>query len=124
MDTSEKRYVINGETTYGQSVILGVYDKNTGETFFNDPLNPKDEVNPNGIINDLDGGMNFFPVSKVNDSTLAMTVNAYDLIAYVNSEVFKTSTAMFPQKKKALEKLANGLNGNDNPVLVMVKLRE
>jgi hypothetical protein len=121
---TQKKYVINGETTYGRSEILGIYDKNNGETFFNDPLNPKDEVNPNGIINDLDGGMNFIPKSKVNDSTLAMTINAFDLKSYINSEVFKNSTPLYPEKKKELEKLAKRFNENDNPVLVLVKMKE
>ena len=30
----------------------------------------------------------------------------------------------YPEKKKQLEKLANSLNENDNPVLMLVKLKE
>lgn len=121
---TQKRIQINGKKSYVPSVILGVYDKNAQETFFVEPLNPMDEINPNGILNDLDGGMNFFPVSQVNDSTLAMTVNAYDLMEYINSPAFKNSTPLYPEKKKELEKLANGLNENDNPVVIVVKLKE
>ncbi|MCF6357444.1 MAG: hypothetical protein L3J54_06505 [Draconibacterium sp.] len=47
-----------------------------------------------------------------------------DLIEHVNSEAFKNSTPLYPEKKKALEKLANNLNENNNPVLMLVKLKE
>ena len=51
-------------------------------------------------------------------------VNPFQLKAHLASEKFKNSTPLYPEKKKELEKLANRLNENDNPVLMLVKLKE
>ena len=82
-----------------------------------------------GINNDLDAGLPlslYFPlhVDANQKEYLITSVDAFQLKAHVASEAFKNSTPKFPEKKKALEKLANSLNENDNPVLVLVKLKE
>ncbi|MDP3445144.1 MAG: hypothetical protein Q8T08_19970 [Ignavibacteria bacterium] len=51
-------------------------------------------------------------------------VNSYELKAHVASTAFKDSNPKYPEMKKELEKLANSLNENDNPVLMLVKLKE
>jgi hypothetical protein len=51
-------------------------------------------------------------------------MHAYEFIDYINSSTFKNSTPLFPEKKKELEKLANSLTENDNPVLMLVKLKD
>jgi hypothetical protein len=76
-----------------------------------------------GIINDYDGGPAFCPIYQKNNVCVGF-VYAYEFIEYVNSNTFKTSTPLYPEKKTALEKLANSLNENDNPVLMLVKLKE
>ncbi len=77
-----------------------------------------------GIINDIDGGPNFYPFRFVNDSMLIMTLDVYDLKKWVSTDAFKNSNPKFPEKKKQLEQLANSLDENDNPVLMLVKLNE
>jgi len=93
-----------------------VYNKKTLESY---------EISKNvGFINDVDGGPNVVFKTAINDNTLLTWYNAFELKGYVASEAFKSSTPKFPEKKKALEKLANSLNENDNPVLMLVKLKE
>lgn len=79
-----------------------------------------------GIINDIDGGPNlqYHTIYNYDDNTMLAWVDAYELIVHVKSDAFKNSTPKFPEKKKELEKLANSLNENDNPVLMLVKLKE
>jgi hypothetical protein len=77
-----------------------------------------------GIINDIDGGPNIRLRAIKNDNTLITWFDAYKLKAHVASEDFKNSIPKFQEKKKELEKLAASLNENDNPVLMLVKLRE
>jgi tRNA(Phe) wybutosine-synthesizing methylase Tyw3 len=48
---------------------------------------------------------------------------SYLLKDHVTSVAFKKYNPKFPEKKKELERLANSLNENDNPVLMLVKLR-
>ncbi len=76
-----------------------------------------------GIPNDLDGGIDFVPEYQKNELIIGY-VNVLELKEYVASEDFKNSTPKYPEKKKQLEKLANSLNENDNPVLMLIKLKE
>ena len=79
-----------------------------------------------GIINDIDGGPNlqYHTIYYFEDNTMLAWVDAYKLIAYVQSDVFKNSTPKYPEKKRELEQLADNLSENDNPVLMLVKLKE
>ncbi|OFY62518.1 MAG: hypothetical protein A2Y71_10355 [Bacteroidetes bacterium RBG_13_42_15] len=77
-----------------------------------------------GIINDLDGGPNILPRTIKDDNTILSMVDALTLKNHVASEEFKNSTPKFPKKKKELEKLAASLKETDNPVLVLVSLKE
>ncbi len=93
---------------------FGFYNKSLKKTF----------TYPNkGIINDFDGGVDFYPIYQSNNKLIGY-VNALDLITHVASDDFKNSTPKYLEKKKQLEKLANSLNENDNPVLMLVKLKE
>ncbi len=74
-----------------------------------------------GLRNNYDGGVNFYPKYQVNDSTFAMSINAYELKQHVGSRAFRNSTPKYPEKKKELEKLGNRLNESDNPVLILMK---
>ena len=121
---TQKEYIINGKTTMGIAPVLAVFNKINKETFIIQPSQINDGLNPNGIENDWDGGMNFFPQARINDSTLLMSFLPFQLKIFVKSEAFKNSTPKYPEKKKVLEELANSLDENDNPVLMLVKLKE
>ncbi|MGM0407448.1 MAG: 6-bladed beta-propeller [Bacteroidota bacterium] len=82
--------------------------------------------NGTGLINELDNGPNFKIQNTVTVDGieyLGSWINAVELKAHVDSKAFKNSTPKYPEKKKELEQLANSLNVNDNPVLMLVKLR-
>ena len=53
-----------------------------------------------------------------------MWIDAYIIKEHVASEASKNSNPKFPEKKKELEKLAASLDENDNPVLMLVKLKD
>ena len=76
------------------------------------------------FINDIDGGLNFVPFKILNDSIMIASIDAYQLKTHIASVAFKNSKPLYPEKKKELEKLANSLDENDNPVLMLVKLKE
>jgi len=117
-----KHYLFIGYSQFGKSNMC-VYDKNTKVyrkmTF--------ERGEPIGFPNDLDAGLPFY-ISEItnykNEEYLIGWRFPYELKAHVASEAFKNSTPKFPEKKKALEKLANSLNEIDNPVLMLVKLKE
>jgi hypothetical protein len=104
--------------------ILGIYNKQTAEFFFVAPSGIDYQLEPLGIENDIDGGINFTPMYSPNKRTLVSWFNAIDLKAHVTSEGFKNSKPKFPEKKKELEALANRLKDTDNPVLMVVTMEE
>lgn len=80
-----------------------------------------------GLTNDVDGGLNFVPINYLKEKGSECLVgknDAYLLKNRVASDEFKNSTPKYPKKKKELEELANSLDENDNPVLMLVKLKE
>ncbi|MDD4363788.1 MAG: 6-bladed beta-propeller [Atribacterota bacterium] len=80
-----------------------------------------------GIINDIDNGLPFIPdvyFEKKGKDHLVSLIQPFKLKAKIASDSFKNSTPKYPEKKKELEKLANSLDENDNPVLMLVKLKE
>ena len=76
--------------------------------------------------NAFDSGPRFIPKSYFEikgEEYLLSWINAFELKAHVVSDAFKNSTPKYPEKKKQLEQLANSLDENDNPVLMLVKLK-
>jgi hypothetical protein len=83
--------------------------------------------NGTGLVNDLDNGPNFKIQNSITvDGTEYMIswIDAFELKAKVTSYEFKNSTPKYPEKKKELEELASSLDEKDNPVLMLVKLKE
>ena len=80
-----------------------------------------------GIHNTLDGGLALKQCDtyykKNGNEYFVGVIQPYELKAHVASETFKNSRPKYPEKKKELEKLANSLNENDNPVLMLVTLK-
>jgi hypothetical protein len=104
--------------------IIGLLNKVDDNVFLVAPSNVDHQIEPNGIKNDIDGGINFMPRYAVSDTLIVSWFDTYQLKMYIASEVFKNSTSKYPEKKKELEKLAASLDENDNPVLMLVKLKK
>ena len=102
---------------------LGVYNTKTGiytTAAWGEAGSPN-----SGLYNGYDSGIAFNPIGQVNNGEyLASSINAFELKAHIASEAFKTSTPKYPEKKRELEQLANSLSNNDNPVLMLVKMKE
>ena len=114
--------LVTRELWYYDTNLLLVYNKLTGESVLVDISRLEGEIFSRGFVNDIDGGPRFYPAFMIDETKLGMSVSASDLKRYVASESFKNATAKYPEKKKALEELANSLSENDNPVLMVVKI--
>ena len=104
--------------------IYAVYDKNSKKRYL---LNSTEFGKESDKYNAWDNGLCFMPGSKWSEKTESWFVDwidAYQLKAHVASEAFKNSTPKYPEKKKELKQLANSLDENDNPILMLVKLKE
>jgi hypothetical protein len=104
---------------YKQNSGVGLYDKINKNTF---------NITGRGITNTIDGGVDFRKCiayfEKDSKEYLVMEVFPFELKAHVSSDAFKNSNPKYPEKKRELEQLANSLSENDNPVLMIVKLKE
>jgi len=84
--------------------------------------------NRRGIINNIDSGIAFNPdiyfANQKDEEYLVSIIHPFEIISRVASETFKISVPKYPEKKTELEKLAESLDENDNPILMLVKLKE
>lgn len=112
------KYLVFKYNHDNKRINLMIFNKQTGE-IDNFPENERS----GGINNDVDGGPNFIPEHNDNNIFL-QKINAFELKTHVESEAFKNSTPKYPEKKKELEELAATLDENDNPVLMLVKLKD
>jgi hypothetical protein len=116
----------NGEVFtrwYNTHKVLGIFNKKTKNLIFCKPTSTDNRLYTTGLYNDFDSGPRFFPWKQVNDSTLAMWIEAKRLKEHVASDDFKNNVPKYPEKKKELEKLANSLSELDNPVLMFVTFK-
>lgn len=79
-----------------------------------------------GLVNDVDGGPDFFPEWSVYDDTTQLLISAkeaFNLKNNITPEYFKSREIKFPDKKDKLSELVNNLEEKDDYVLMIVKLK-
>lgn len=108
--------------------IIALIDKKTGKSYLNPLETDKNlTIEHGGITNNIDGGLMFQPDNYFagNDNEyMAGIIQPHDLKLHIGCEEFKNSSPEYPEKKAALQKLADALNETDNPVLMVVKLKK
>ena len=90
-------------------------------------LEYSNSVYNNGLTNDIDGGCFLLPdhyYSENGNEYLIGIQYPYQIIARAASEEFKDSNPIVFSRKMVFEKLAASLKETDNPVLVMVRLKQ
>lgn len=117
--------IIDGyESNYYTVKLLGIFNKHSKELTFVSPENTDTRLIRTGIYNNIDGGPKFYPNVMINDSTMVMWIDAYQLKVYTSSEEFKNSKPLFPERKKELKLFANNLSENDNPILMVTTFKK
>ena len=104
--------------------VLGFYNKQNRTLVFIEPTSTDNPLYTSGLYNDIDAGPRFFPMKQVDDSTMVMWVDSKQLKDHIASEEFKNAKPLYPEKKEELKHLANSLKETDNPVLMIVRLKE
>lgn len=97
------------------SYVRVLYDKDNNNTYC---------INNGEFINDIDGGLDFYPQLIADSRVLVQWLDAYSLKAHLASGDFAISVAKDPLMKNELEILGSSLKDTDNPVLMLVKLKE
>jgi hypothetical protein len=115
--------------SYGNFTYLFEYDKITGETrstkYDGNIVNLKPTEGTFGFINDLDGGINFFPqYTNRNGDTWIMYQEAIDFMKNLEANNINSSNNLDPVKKRKLRKFVDDLQPDDNPVLMILYLKK
>lgn len=74
------------------------------------------------FVNDLCGGLSFFPDYQNKDHWI-MPYSAEDLLNEIDLEELKNSKVLLPEKRDQLVRIVENLKEDDNPVLVVAKLK-
>ena len=112
---------------YNKKHRLTLIDKHNQKSFLLPDEDNNSVIPHSGIINDIDGGLWFFPENCFTERGEEFMIGLqypYQIKIWIESDEFKYSTPKYPGKKKALERLAASLKETDNPVLVLVRLKK
>ena len=119
------------ENAYRNNGVIQIINKSTDEIFlayreYNTGL----EVNTRAFIqNDIDGGVPFslgpvyYYFSENSSEYICSLLNSIDIIKHISEKEFRDADAKYPGKKMELERLASSLKETDNPVLIIVRLK-
>lgn len=111
----------------GAFALIDKKNKKTFLAYLTSEVSSSGVTTHGGFLNNLDGGMPFQPdkyYTENDQEYMIAEINPYQLKDHVASSEFKNSAPEYPEKKTKLEKLANSLNENDNPILILVKLKK
>lgn len=74
-----------------------------------------------GLINDIDGGVPFWPRTSVEDRYLATLIDPIDLIDF--EPAMGDASAYEEKHRKKLDELMKNIDPEGNPVVMIVKLK-
>jgi hypothetical protein len=77
-----------------------------------------------GLINDFDGGFNFWPRYYSSSNELIDFYQAYEMKEMLTEDYFAGHTIKNPQAHQKLKELLKKLRDDNNPVIVIAKLKK
>ena len=120
-EVKEKIWIYNARETKDFMLIdigwgfgptgTSVFDKRTGEF----TILPEKK-----LVNDIDGGVDFWPKTVVNDAIMVGFVDAYDLLLHLNAPPTLEKEAQMAKSKQLME-LKETLTENSNPIIMVVE---
>lgn len=117
LETSYKTFI---RVNRGEDTYIFEYDKTTGKTrsMLEDPEN-------SGFINDLDGGINFYPyyTNRAGDIWV-IDEDAYSFKQEHSPDFLSQSVSVSPGNKEKLKAFIQKVKDDDNPVLRIVYLKK
>ena len=106
--------------SYENRNVFGIYDIISQKTQLldTDPVSRK-----MGLVNDIDGSLSFWPKYYTSDNELVDVWQAYDMKEILTEEYFDAHEIKNPQAHQRLRELLKNLKEDDNPVIVVGKLK-
>lgn len=96
-----------------------LYDKNKNEG--NLLVNEVGEST--GILNDWDGGLDFWPVMQKNNNEVIMPVEALEFKKKIESNSTSKRNIKYPDKQKRVKNFISNIDDLDNPIIMLVTLK-
>ncbi|MDL2265157.1 RNA-binding domain-containing protein, partial [Parabacteroides sp. OttesenSCG-928-G21] len=109
-----------GGTIIDSHAVLGVYDTTNQTTQLLD-TDPVTQII--GLINDLDGGLSFWPQYYTSENELVDIWRVEDMKEHLTDEYFAGHEIKDPAAHQKLKELVQKLDIEDNPVIVTAKLK-
>ncbi len=129
-DNCDKYYYCNvleaGDNIFLESIN---YKKNIHNFFLYDKelhngyLLVDKNVKSTGIVNDYDGGLDFWPAGIVNGKQVFMPMNITTLKSKLEQIKSNNKSIKFPEKNQKLIKIISQTDITDNPILMIVTLK-
>lgn len=111
-----------GNEWYDSENVLGIYDISSGKTELLDRDSPSRRY---GLVNDIDGGVPFFPNAyNAPANELVQVWGAIDVKGVLTEEHFAAHPARDPAAHARLRTLVENLKEDDNPVIMVAKLKK
>lgn len=115
------KYFIRSIVEDNDNIYIELNDFNNSlYSYFNKLTNTVKVIGDKGFQNNIDGGLPFFPKYVYNDSILVDYLNAFDLREHVLESDATEMKRLYGKNYDDLVKLANSLDDESNPVVVMV----
>jgi len=110
-----------GTVDIEDSSPVGIYDiaKKSTQLLDTDPVSRM-----TGLVNDLDGGLSFWPKYYTSDNELVDVWQAYEMKEILTEKYFAAHKINNPQAHQKLKALLTNLDWEDNPVIVIGKLKK
>jgi|WetSurMetagenome_2_1015567.scaffolds.fasta_scaffold117104_2 hypothetical protein len=77
-----------------------------------------------GFVNDWDGGIDFWPTGQLNDNQVFMPITPLQFKKLISEKNIENNKIKFPENKSKLLKLISSLAETDNPILMVVTLKQ
>ena len=118
----EKTVYVEGHTLNVEAgtAPVGIYDIDNKKTQLLD-TDPVSRMF--GLINDLDGGLSFWPKYYTSDNELVDIWKSYEMKEILTEEYFAAHEIRNPQAHQKLKELLKNLDRDDNPIVVIGKLK-
>jgi hypothetical protein len=85
------------------------------------PVNENGESK--GIVNDWDGGIDFWPVGSTNDNQVYMSVSVMNFQKALEDNKTRKMSVKYPDKQRQLLDMVSGLDISANPILMVITLK-
>lgn len=108
-----------GELKPDESSVYGIYDIEKKKNILLDT----DKHLQKGFVNDLNGGLPIIPRYYAGDNIVVDVWNAEDMKEILTEEYFASQEIKDPQAHQKLKEVLKNLREEDNPVVVVVKLK-